>query len=209
MSDTEQEDPGPGGPDGSSGPDGPDSHGYLDGQLLVAMPAMNDPNFEKSVVYLCAHSDQGAVGLVINRSTDGISFREILKQLNIEAEGAPERPILIGGPVEQERGFVLHSADYCQDDATLVTREGIGMTATLDVLRAIARGEGPRNALLAIGYSGWGPGQLESEIQANGWLTAPPDEAILFDENFDTKWDRAIEQLGIDPDFLSSDFGHA
>lgn len=120
-----------------------------------------------------------------------------------------ERPILIGGPVETERGFVLHSTDYKKDDATLVTRDTIGMTATLDVLRALADGTGPQKALLAIGYSGWGPGQLESEIQANGWLTTDANDDILFDLEFDTKWDRAVEQLGIDPGLLTSDFGHA
>ena len=189
----------------SSGED----EGYLDGQLLIAMPAMNDPNFEKSVIYVCAHSDQGAVGLVINQPATGITFPEILEQLEVTAPVDDNRPIVIGGPVETGRGFVLHSTDYCKEDATLVTRDSVGMTATIDILKAMAEGRGPQKALLAIGYSGWGPGQLESEIQANGWLTCPAEDALVFDEAFDTKWDRAVEMLGVDPAFLSSDFGHA
>lgn len=186
-----------------------EGEGYLDGQLLIAMPAMNDPNFQKSVIYVCAHSDQGAVGLVINQPATGISFAEILEQLDVEGRAGDNRPIVIGGPVETGRGFVLHSTDYCKEDATLVTRESVGMTATIDILKAIAEGNGPEKSLLAIGYSGWGPGQLESEIQANGWLTCPAEDALVFDEDFNTKWDRAIEILGVDPAFLSSDFGHA
>ena len=186
-----------------------EDEGYLDGQLLIAMPAMNDPNFQKSVIYVCAHSDEGAVGLVINQPATGVSFSEVLEQLDVSAPADGNQPIVIGGPVETGRGFVLHSIDYCKDDATLVTRERIGMTATIDILKAMAEGRGPEKALLAIGYSGWGPGQLESEIQANGWLTCPAEDALVFDDDFNTKWDRAIEILGIDPAFLSSDFGHA
>ncbi len=183
--------------------------GYLEGQLLIAMPAMNDPNFEKSVVYVCAHSDQGAVGIIINHRASGITFPEILEQLEIAIPTDDNRPIVIGGPVETGRGFVLHSTDYCKEDATLVTQESVGMTATLDILQAMAEGRGPTQALLAIGYSGWGPGQLEHEIQANGWLTCKAENALVFDEDFETKWDRAVKILGVDPAFLSSDFGHA
>lgn len=187
--------------------------GYLEGQLLIAMPAMNDPNFEKTVVYLCAHSEEGAVGIVINQPADGITFSEILEQLDISTPAIDtiddSRPIVIGGPVETGRGFVLHSTDYCKEDSTLLTHDKVGMTATLDILKAMAEGTGPEQALLAIGYSGWGPGQLESEIQANGWLTCPAANELVFDENFETKWDRAVEVLGVDPAFLSSDFGHA
>lgn len=208
-----------------------ESEGYLDGQLLIAMPAMNDPNFEKSVIYICAHSDLGAVGLVINQRAWDITFGEILEQLeitlpvpdlpasSISNTARDNRPIVIGGPVETGRGFVLHSTDYCKLDATLVSHdsigdgtggdEGVGMTATLDILKAMAEGNGPRRSLLAIGYSGWGPGQLESEIQANGWLTCPAENDLVFDEDFETKWTRAVEILGVDPAFLSSDFGHA
>lgn len=187
--------------------------GYLEGQLLIAMPAMNDPNFEKTVIYLCAHSDQGAVGIVINQRASGITFGEILEQLEITLPASHKiddsRPIVIGGPVETGRGFVLHSTDYCKEDSTLLTHDKVGMTATLDILKAMAEGTGPKQALLAIGYSGWGPGQLESEIQSNGWLTCPADNDLVFDEHFETKWDRAVEVLGVDPAFLSSDFGHA
>jgi putative transcriptional regulator len=184
--------------------------GYLEGQLLIAMPSMFDPNFERTVIYICAHSDQGAVGLTINRPIETLSFPELLSQLEIPAVDPPgNQMILIGGPVETERGFVLHSVDYFTEDATLRTSEEIGLTATLDILRAIAQGKGPRQKLLAIGYAGWAPGQLEAEIQANGWLHCDADEAIVFDDQYETKWDRAIAKLGVEPSQLSSDFGHA
>ncbi len=187
-----------------------DGGGYLEGQLLIAMPSMFDPNFERTVIYICAHSDQGAVGLTINRPIHSLSFPELLDQLDIPTINPPrDQMILIGGPVETERGFVLHSVDYFTEDATLRTSEKIGLTATLDILRAIAQGKGPKRKLLAIGYAGWGPGQLEAEIQANGWLHCEADEAIVFDDQYQTKWDRAIAKLGVDPSHLSSDFGHA
>jgi putative transcriptional regulator len=182
----------------------------LEGHFLIAMPSMFDPNFEQTVIYVCAHSEQGAVGLVVNQPTQSISFSDLLAQLKIPSlDIEAEQAILLGGPVETERGFVLHSTDYCKEDTTLKTSSTVGLTATLDILTAIANGEGPKRSLLAIGYSGWGPGQLEDEIQANGWLHCPADESLIFDLEFATKWERAIGLLGIDISQLSSDVGHA
>lgn len=190
--------------------EGENGHASLAGQFLIAMPSMFDPNFEQTVIYICAHSEHGAVGLVVNRPTGTVSLRDLLEQLEIPSLHIPrEKQVLIGGPVETERGFVLHSTDYCREDATLKTSDTIGLTATLDILTAIASGEGPRRSLLAIGYSGWGPGQLEEEIQANGWLHAPADDALVFDEDYESKWQRAIGLMGIDVSQLSSDAGHA
>jgi putative transcriptional regulator len=186
------------------------SQDSLEGHFLIAMPSMFDPNFEQTVIYVCAHSDQGAVGLVVNQPTQSISFSDLLAQLKIPSlDIETERAIILGGPVETERGFVLHSTDYYKEDATLKTSNTVGLTATLDILPAIANGEGPQRSLLAIGYSGWGPGQLEGEIQANGWLHCPADEGLIFDLEFTTKWERAIGLLGIDISQLSSDIGHA
>lgn len=186
------------------------SREFLDGQLLISMPAMLDPNFERTVIYMCAHSEQGAIGLVINRRATDISFLELLSQLRIDVDSPPqEQPIFIGGPVETERGFVLHSTDYFSEDTTLKTSDEIGLTATLDILRTMAQGKGPDRTLLAIGYAGWAPGQLELEIQSNGWLNCDADNDIIFDTQTEDKWERAIAKLGIDISLLSSDFGHA
>jgi len=180
----------------------------LTGQLLVAMPQMTDPRFERSVVYLCAHSDEGAMGLVINRLIESLTFPNLLMQLGIEPGDGADLPIHFGGPVESSRGFVLHSADYAQD-STLLIDENIALTATVDVLRAIAAGEGPARRVLALGYAGWAPGQLDAEIQANGWLLVPPDPELVFGPDNDAKWQRAIAKLGIDLSLLSSEAGHA
>jgi putative transcriptional regulator len=180
----------------------------LTGQLLVAMPQMADPRFARSVIYLCAHSDEGAMGLVINRLIDSLDFSNLLRQLEIEAVGEPDLPVHFGGPVESSRGFVLHSADYAQD-STLFIDEAIALTATVDVLRAIAAGEGPARRVLALGYAGWAPGQLDAEIQANGWLLVPADPDLVFAGDNDAKWERAINKLGIDLSLLSTEAGHA
>lgn len=183
---------------------------YLAGQLLVAMPGMGDPRFDRSVIYMCAHSDDGALGLVVNQLVDHIDFPDLLEQLNIDTE-APARQIRVhfGGPVETGRGFVLHSADYTQD-STLQVNDQVGLTASVGILEAIAQGSPtPRHSLLALGYAGWGPGQLDDEVQANAWLQVPADEAIIFDNEIDTKWQRAVGSLGIDVSFLSGDAGHA
>ena len=183
---------------------------YFAGQLLVAMPGMGDPRFDRSVIYMCAHSDEGALGLVVNQLVNHINFSNLLEQLNIATE-TPERQIRVhfGGPVETGRGLVLHSADYAQD-STLQINEQVGLTASVGILEAIAQGSPtPRHSLLALGYAGWEPGQLDDEVQANAWLQVPPDDAIIFDDALDTKWERAVELLGIDVSFLSGQAGHA
>ena len=182
---------------------------YLSGQMLIAMPGMTDPRFEKAVIYICAHNEDGAMGLVVNRLIESMTFPEMLKQLDIE----PSEPedvirVLLGGPVEQARGFVLHSPDYLQD-ASMVVDDDVALTATIDILRAIADGAGPRNRLLALGYAGWGPGQLDSEILHNGWLNVSADDDLVFGEDLDAKWERAMAKIGIDPLLLSDDAGHA
>ncbi|MQA66875.1 MAG: YqgE/AlgH family protein [Alphaproteobacteria bacterium] len=182
---------------------------YLTGQILIAMPQMLDPRFARSVVYICAHTADGAMGLVINRQIESVTFPDLLQQLKIDViPPGREIRVMFGGPVETGRGFVLHSADYKQESTLLVSRS-VGLTATLEILRDIARGAGPRRSLLALGYAGWGPGQLDNEIQDNGWLTAPADEQIIFGHDLDNKWDRALARLGVSPSALSGDAGHA
>ena len=182
---------------------------YLPGQLLIAMPSMTDPRFEKSVIYMCAHNSDGAMGLVINRAIDSLTFPELLEQLEIDpGSGGDQIRVLFGGPVEQARGFVLHSPDYLQD-ASLVVDDNVVLTATIDILRAIADGTGPNNCLLALGYAGWGAGQLDSEIKSNGWLSVDADEDLVFGCDLDEKWERAMTKIGIDPRMLSDAAGHA
>jgi putative transcriptional regulator len=181
----------------------------LTGQLLVAMPQMADPRFTRTVIYLCAHSADGAMGLVVNRLIDSLTFPSLLEQLGLEAEDAmADMPVHFGGPVESSRGFVLHSADYLQD-STLVIDDAIALTATIDVLRAIASGGGPRRRVLALGYAGWAPGQLDAEIQANGWMLVPADSDLVFGIDNGGKWQRALAKIGIDLSLLSSEAGHA
>ena len=189
---------------------------YLDGQLLIAMPGMSDPRFERSVIYMCAHSEQGAMGIIINKTTPMMSFGDLLSQLDITADdnkAPPEElmamPVLFGGPVEQGRGFVLHTSDYFTADSSLPVAENIALTATVDILRAMAKGEGPNRAVLALGYAGWAPGQLENEIQHNGWLTCQADEELVFGVDFEDRYLAALRKLKIDPAMLSSDAGHA
>jgi putative transcriptional regulator len=183
--------------------------GYLAGQMLIAMPQMRDARFSRTVVYLCAHTKEGAMGLVINRMFNGLSFPDLLEQLNIEPTPLCD-PIKIhfGGPVEAGRGFVLHSTDYVQE-TTLVVNDEVGLTATIDVLKAIANGEGPSRSLLALGYAGWGAGQLDNEIMDNAWLSVEPDDELLFGTDLDTKWERAIAKIGVDFSMLSGEAGHA
>jgi len=183
--------------------------GYLDGQLLIAMPTMGDPRFQKTVIYMCAHSARGAMGLVVNKVIDRINFPDLLQQLKIDVDSPSEHiRVHFGGPVETGRGFVLHTADYRQE-ATLMVGEDVALTATVDILKAMAGGKGPRRCLLALGYAGWGPGQLDQEIQANGWLTATADPELVFGTNLEAKWPRAVAKLGINLSHLSSDAGHA
>ena len=189
----------------------------LKGQLLIAMPLMTDRRFARSVIYMCAHSDDGAMGLIINHRADHISFPELLERLGIVPHGADDgiandildRQVHVGGPVETGRGFVLHSADYYANDSTLPIDREVSLTASVEILKAIASGDGPMHAMLALGYAGWSAGQLENEIQANGWLHCPPDLDLLFDPDLEAKYERALAKIGIDPSHLVSDAGHA
>jgi putative transcriptional regulator len=181
---------------------------YLTGQLLIAMPTMADPRFERTVVFMCAHNADGAMGLVINRELESLSFDDLLEQVGVEDPECTELPILFGGPVETGRGFVLHSDDYMRE-GTLEVSDGVALTATIDILKAIAEGDGPRHRLLALGYAGWAPGQLESEIQANGWLTVEADSDIMFAAPFEQRWSRALGKLGIDSSRLARFTGSA
>lgn len=191
--------------------------GFLDGQMLVAMPGMEDQRFARSVIYLCAHSEEGAMGIVINCAANKVKFPELLVQLDvIEKDAAIRLPdkagsmqVLKGGPVETGRGFVLHSNDFFIDNSTLPIDQGISLTATVDILRAIADGSGPDRAVLALGYAGWQAGQLEAEMQHNGWLNVPADTSLIFDTALDSKYERAVRNLGIDLSRLSSQAGHA
>lgn len=191
--------------------------GSLKGQLLVAMPLMSDRRFARSVIYMCAHSEDGAMGLIINHRADHISFPDLLERLGIVPRGAEdgisndilERQVHVGGPVETGRGFVLHSSDYHSRESTLPIDHDVSLTASVEILKAIASGEGPIHAMLALGYAGWSAGQLESEIQANGWLHCPADLALLFDDDLEGKYVRALAKIGVDPSHLVSDAGHA
>jgi len=185
----------------------------LAGRLLIAMPGMGDPRFEKTVIFMCAHSSDGAMGLVVNRPAEDIAFADLLDQLSIpHAPGIAFPSVFLGGPVEHGRGFVLHSGDYADNPATLRVDARFGMTATLDVLKDIATGQGPTQSLLALGYSGWGPGQIESELQANAWLVGDVGAAapsLIFDEESACKWASALTAMGIDPRLLSAGGGRA
>ncbi len=183
--------------------------GYLVGQLLIAMPMMEDPRFARSVIYVCAHDADGAMGLVVNKELESLSFSELLEQVGIDVS-PPEKQIRVhfGGPVETGRGFVLHTADYDQG-GTLTVDDAFAITASINILRDIVSGTGPDRSLLALGYAGWGPGQLDAEIQANGWLHAPADPSLVFDADIDAKWQSAIAALGIDPSMLAGQSGHA
>ncbi len=190
--------------------------GYLDGQLLIAMPSMTDPRFHRAVIYMCAHSAEGAMGLVINQRAPHITLPRLLEQLEISAEdsrasatGAGSMTVQVGGPVETSRGFVLHSSDYFTADSTLPINEGVCLTATVDILKAIVKGSGPNKAILVLGYAGWAPGQLEREIQSNGWLTCPADPDIVFGGDIESKYNRALDSLGIDPSHLVGAAGRA
>ena len=184
------------------------TEGTLTGHLLVAMPHMADPRFARSVVYLCAHSGEGAMGLVVNRLIESLTFESLLEQLGVEASAPADMQVHFGGPVESSRGFVLHTTDYLQDSTLLIDDE-IALTATVDVLKAIAAGEGPKRRVLALGYAGWAEGQLDAEIQANGWLLVPADLDLVFGNDNETKWARSLAKIGVDLTLLSSEAGHA
>lgn len=190
---------------------------YLDGQMLIAMPVMDDERFARSVIYICAHSADGAMGIIVNRPAGSIDFPQLLVQLEIIDKAsqiklpadAEDMTVLKGGPVDTGRGFVLHSSDFSIEDATLPIAEGISLTATLDILKAIANGAGPKHAVLALGYAGWAPGQLENEIQHNGWLHCPADPELVFGRDVEDKYQRALDKIGIDLAMLSNMAGHA
>jgi putative transcriptional regulator len=190
---------------------------HLSGKMLIAMPGMGDPRFDRSLIFMCAHSENGAMGIIVNKTAPMLSFGELASQLDLfsasEYEAMPPdllaAAVLFGGPVEPNRGFVLHTSDYLADEASMPIGKDLALTATLDILRDMASGKGPRCATLALGYSGWAPGQLEDEIQRNGWLHGEADETLLFGRQHDVKYDQALRKIGIDPLMLSSDAGHA
>ncbi len=190
---------------------------YLDGQLLVAMPGMMDERFARAVIFICAHSAEGAMGIILNRPAANVTMPDLLVQLEIVPEAErirlPQKvgnmQVLMGGPVETSRGFVLHSPDFHLSQSTLPIDDGICLTATIDILRAIAAGRGPENAVLALGYAGWGAGQLEMELQANGWLNTPADAEIVFNTAADVRYEMALRRIGIEPAMLSMEAGHA
>jgi putative transcriptional regulator len=195
----------------------PSARGYLDGQMLIASPSMSDDRFAKTLVYICAHSPEGAMGIVVNQPANNIKFPDLLVQLNVVPDGDAIQVatrhddviVLKGGPVETGRGFVLHSNDFFIEHSTLPIDNGICLTATLDILKAIAHGEGPQSAVLALGYAGWAPGQLENEITENGWLNCDADKDLIFGGDTGTKYEAAMRKLGIDLGKLSSEAGHA
>lgn len=195
----------------------PDGSGFLDGQFLVAMPGMGDERFARTVIYLCAHSADGAMGIIVNKPAADLSMPELLLQLDIAPESEAIRlreqvghiPVLMGGPVDAKRGFVLHTDDFHIDQSTLLIDDGICLTATVEILRAIADGRGPANAVLALGYAGWQSGQLENEMLANGWLNCPADPELIFNPALDAKYERALRMNGIDPAMLSATAGRA
>src|SRR6202795_3784323 len=204
-------------PRGTSAKNKNRARGYLDGQMLIAMPAMLDDRFARSLIYVCAHSSEGARGIIFNHPHPTINFSDLLVKLDVIPEAdviqLPSRAgivkVMRGGPVETERGFVLHSEDFFIDNSTLPTDDGICLPATIDILKAIARGDGPASAILALGYAGWAPGQLENEIQGNGWLHCAADSELIFGTDIGAKYDKAMKKIGIELGMLSSEAGHA
>jgi putative transcriptional regulator len=182
---------------------------FLTGQFLIAMPGIGDARFERALILVCAHDGDHAMGVAVNRPLEGLSVPTLLERLEIEGAAAmAERPVLMGGPVETERGFVLHTDDFGAEH-TMTVPGGMALTTTREVLVAMATATGPRRAMLALGYAGWGAGQLEQEIRQNVWLTVEADEALVFDDDHEAKWTRALAKLGVDPTFLSAEAGEA
>lgn len=189
---------------------------FLEGQLLIAMPAMSDERFADSVIYMCAHSEDGAMGIILNKPAEHIDFSDLIEQLDILEDDVsgdivltPDIAVQVGGPVETGRGFVLHSTDYYSDNSTLNIDDNVSLTATVDILKAIARGKGPENAILALGYAGWSAGQLETELHANGWLNCPATPEIVFNVDLDKKYDSALSSIGVSIAHLATEAGHA
>jgi putative transcriptional regulator len=183
---------------------------FLTGQMLIAMPGIGDPRFERALILVCAHDREHAMGIAVNRPVEGLTIPDLLERLEVKTTARLEDDlVLMGGPVELERGFVLHTSDY-RGEFSLDVDGGLALTTTREVLEAMGSHNGhPRRAILALGYAGWGAGQLEREIRENVWLTVPADEELVFDDDYDTKWSRAVEKLGIDPKFLSAEAGQA
>lgn len=178
-------------------------------QLLVAMPQLQNDGFAKSVIYICAHSAAGAMGIVINRQMHEINFTDLLEQLSLPRSEVKVNPVIhFGGPVETGRGLVLHSTDFTRPDTVLLGTD-VGITGTIEILRAIADGHGPGRSIFALGYAGWGPGQLEEEVRANAWLTVPADHDLLFGKDLSHKWSRALQKIGVSPGSLSAEMGSA
>lgn len=186
------------------------SNGFLTGKLLIAMPGMADMRFEKSVIFVCSHSSEGALGLIVNKPLEGLPFRDLMTQMDIPVtEMTPRIPVMFGGPVETDRGYVLHSNEPSNSPAALAVTSEIALTPTIDILRAIARGTGPEKFLFALGYAGWGAGQIEDELAGNGWIHCDADAELVFREDASSKWPLALAKLGANLSGLSSDIGHA
>ena len=185
--------------------------GFLGGKLLIAMPGIDDPRFERAVLVMFAHSAEHALGITVNRPLEGLTTPDLLGKLGVTPNHAmADSPVLAGGPVERERGFVLHTDDYKASESTVPVSEGVSLTVTREVLEAMGdRDRHPRRSILALGHASWSPGQLEREIRDSVWLIADPDEAIIFDGDHDTKWRRALASIGVRPDQLSTQAGRA
>jgi len=187
-----------------------DNASYLVGQLLLAMPSMSDTRFEKAVIFMCAHDEQGAMGLVINHTLPDVTFKNLLKQVGITSDIRVNisDPVMSGGPVESSRGFLLHTNEFTQED-TIKINDALSVTGTIDALKEVAKGNGPEDMLFILGYAGWAAGQLEQEIQDNAWLVSEPDPSIIFNDNHNNKWVSAVGKMGFDPGMLSSSAGRA
>lgn len=184
---------------------------FLAGKLIIAMPTMSDPRFKRSVVCICAHNEDGAIGIIINKIIESLSFSKIIKQLKLKKNRTKsdyKDHIYFGGPVETERGFILHSADYSSENSTSINSE-ISMTASTEILQALIDGNGPNKSIVALGYAGWGPGQLDTEIQSNAWLSVESDLELVFSAKTAEKWDMALEKIGVNPALLSTEAGRA
>lgn len=183
---------------------------YLTGKLLIASPLIGDPRFDRAVLLVCAHEHDHAMGILINKPLGDLRLPTLFDQLGVTCEiEVPDRAVLFGGPVDRDRGFVLHSDDYSSDETTFGVGPGIGLTATKDILEAMASPHAPRRSLLALGYAGWTEGQLEEEIGANAWLVTEPDEDLLFADDHTSKWQKALKKLGVAPEYLTASSGHA
>jgi len=183
---------------------------YLSGKLLIATPSIGDPRFDHSVILMCDHSEEHAMGIILNKPVEGLRMPDLFEQLGVDSKfTAPDRPVMLGGPVDSDRGFVLHSTDFSKEGSTLQIGTKLGLTATKDALEAIASNTPPKHSLLALGYAGWGPGQIEDELAANAWLIVEADEAIVFCEDGADQWEKALGKIGVAPEHLSSTTGNA